>query len=202
MLITRKLFIISGASGSGKTTLLKALERHYGNTMVGLMSVTTRSPRPDDETCFRYVSEEEFVHMESQGEFLWTKEVHGNRYGTRRADLESALGSGTHVISIMTPDRLPKIWSAAIDIGVAEEDILLLHVSSPGEDVLRTRLRARGDSIDIVEKRISDSLLWDRFVTSLNLPVHTLNNDGTPEELFRNVISLVERPTLSRELSG
>jgi guanylate kinase len=104
-----KMIVVSGASGAGKTTLLHMIERDLGIPLTYLPSYTTREKRESDERGMRCVSVEAFTRMEEGGEFLWTKHVHGNHYGTRKEDVASVKTASSLTATILTPDRLPHL---------------------------------------------------------------------------------------------
>src|SRR6185503_2659980 len=85
------LLIVSSPSGAVKTTLTNALrERVQG--LVFSVSHTTRRPRAGEVHGREYyfVDHTEFERLVSEDTFLEWAEVHGNLYGTSRAEIERA----------------------------------------------------------------------------------------------------------------
>jgi len=142
-------FIISGPSGAGKTTLYKlALSEIPG--VRHSISYTTRPPRQGDvkDVDYHFVTEEVFAEMVSGDRFIEHAHIHGNRYGTARADLEALLASGSHVIleiDVQGAESLRKALAQAVYIFIAP----------PSIEACRQRLSSRGkDSADVIKRRI------------------------------------------------
>ena len=77
------MFVLSSPSGAGKTTLAERLLK--GDSRIRLsVSATTRKPRPGeiDGKDYFFVSEEKFLRMRDNGEFLEWANVFGNFYAT------------------------------------------------------------------------------------------------------------------------
>lgn len=87
------LFIVSSPSGAGKTTLTGRLMQNVSGLSFSV-SHTTRRPRSNevDGREYHFVTRDQFVALIEGGEFLEWAEVHGNLYGTSRAELERAQG--------------------------------------------------------------------------------------------------------------
>ena len=130
-------FILSSPSGGGKTTIARLLlERR---TDVGYsVSCTTRARRPGetDGKDYFFLSKEEFEAREARNEFAESAEVHGNFYGTLRAEVERVLSSGRHVIMDIDVQ-------GARQFAQAFPESVLVFLLPPSTDVLISRLRAR-----------------------------------------------------------
>src|SRR5262245_60132692 len=85
------LLIVSSPSGAGKTTLTNALRSNIPGLLFSV-SHTTRKPRAGEMHGREYyfVDRVEFEKLVEQGTFLEWAEVHGNLYGTSRAEIERA----------------------------------------------------------------------------------------------------------------
>jgi len=130
-------FILSSPSGGGKTTIARLLlERR---TDVGYsVSCTTRARRAGevDGKDYFFLSKEEFEAREARNEFAESAEVHGNFYGTLRAEVERVLSSGKHVIMDIDVQ-------GARQFAQAFPESVLVFLLPPSTDVLISRLRAR-----------------------------------------------------------
>ncbi|HEY8945024.1 MAG TPA: guanylate kinase, partial [Polyangiaceae bacterium] len=86
--------IVSSPSGAGKTTLTtRLLERVPGLRFS--VSHTTRKPRPNEQDGreYHFVDHAEFQALIDKGAFLEWAEVHGNFYGTSRAEIDRSRGA-------------------------------------------------------------------------------------------------------------
>lgn len=83
--------ILAAPSGAGKTSLAQELGRRRSDVDFSI-SATTRPPRPGerDGVDYHFRARGSFQSMIEAGELLEWAEVHGNLYGTPRANLEQA----------------------------------------------------------------------------------------------------------------
>lgn len=91
------IVFIFGPTGAGKTEIISRLiERRK------LLYVTSQMTRPlrPGETDKEYISESLFTEREAAGDFIWTSQLFGYRYGTPRNLVKEALSSpiSTHVL--------------------------------------------------------------------------------------------------------
>ena len=144
------LVIISGPSGVGKDTIIDAMklrthdpEYHY------VVTCTTRARRPGevDGRDYHFLDKATFAAQRASGEFLEANNVHGNWYGTPRAQVREALAGGRDVI-------------LKIDVQgaqVVKEKIpgaLLVFLVPPSLEDLFVRLRSRAtETVDELELR-------------------------------------------------
>ncbi len=144
------LIIISGPSGVGKDTIIEALRQrprdpdyHY------VVTCTTRAQRPGecDGVSYHFLHREAFLALRDAGGLLEANEVHGNWYGTPRAQVERALAEGHDVI-------------LKIDVQGAQQvkervpEALLVFVVPPSLEALFGRLRDRAtENADELELR-------------------------------------------------
>ena len=145
------LFIVSSPSGGGKTTLIRRLLANPpGQPLHFSVSHTTRSRRDGEVNGreYHFVSVAEFQKMASQGDFLEHNEVHGNFYGTSKAEVLPRLVLGEDVI-------LDIDVQGARDIRAAYPEAISIFIVPPSAADLAERLRARGlDGEDAIRKRL------------------------------------------------
>jgi guanylate kinase len=141
------LFVVSAPSGAGKSTLLNAL-RPTADFLYSV-SCTTRAPRPgevDGEDYF-FLSREEFVRRIAAGEFIEHAEVHGNFYGTPRANVLRNLNAGTDVlVDIDTQGAASIRREGGPEIAASLADVFIMP---PTMDELRRRLVKRGTETEM-----------------------------------------------------
>jgi guanylate kinase len=133
-----RLYIVSGPSGAGKGTLVKELVRRASDVWVSV-SVTTRAPRPGevDGVHYRFISCDEFDSLLETGGLLEWAEVHGNRYGTPRADVQAKIAEGAQVILEIDPQ-------GAFQVRDLIPDSVLVFIMPPSREELQRRLAGRG----------------------------------------------------------
>ena len=133
------LVVISGPSGVGKDAILdvlRELPEHAGHHYV--VTCTTRSRRPGevDGLSYQFLTPEAFQALRESGGLIEANEVHGNWYGTPRAQVAEALAAGRHAIL--------KIDVQGADVVRARvPDALLIFVAPPSIDALLERLTSR-----------------------------------------------------------
>jgi len=103
------------------------------------VSCTTRAPRAGEVEGrhYRFVSREVFETSQLAGEFAEWAEVHGNLYGTLRAEVQQVLGGGKHVL--MDIDV-----KGARQFAAAFPETVLIFILPPSGEVLKARLAGRG----------------------------------------------------------
>jgi len=145
------MFILSSPSGAGKTTLAERLLTKDGD-MVLSISATTRPRRPGEAhgKDYFFVSEEEFMRMRDNGEFMEWANVFGHYYGTPRSLVEDVLRQGKDVLFDID-------WQGAQQLDeVAGEDVVKVFILPPSREELERRLRQRAqDPEDVVQKRMA-----------------------------------------------
>jgi len=133
------LVVVSGPSGVGKDTIIEALRArpaispyHY------VVTCTTRPPRPGEVegTSYHFLARGRFVALRHAGAFLEWAEVHGNWYGTPRAEVRRALAAGRDVILKIDVQGAATVKSLV-------PDALLVFVVPPSLEALFKRLRTR-----------------------------------------------------------
>ncbi len=144
-----RLFVISAPAGAGKTTLVKKLTTVFPN-VVQTPSLTTRPRRAEEVegTDYHFVSKEEFLQKELQGELLEHIELHGYLYGTSRSDIEKDRSHGNHVVLVIDTRGALALQR--------ELHPVLIFIKPPSVDVLRQRLLERGsEDLETLEKRLT-----------------------------------------------
>lgn len=148
------LVIISSPSGAGKTTLAHKLLDEFGSVKFSV-SYTTRPRRHNevDGVDYIFVNVEAFEKMVEAGEFAEWAVVHGNRYGTARKVVESALNEGHDVVFDVD-------WQGGLELSKQwPDDALMIFVLPPNLRILEQRLRRRAtDADDVIERRLKTAI--------------------------------------------
>jgi guanylate kinase len=131
------VIVVSGPSGVGKSTICRRLAERDDRVSVAV-SATTRPRRKgeQDGVNYRFLTVEEFSERESQGEFLETAQVHGNRYGTLKADVD-LLRSKDKVVVLEIDVQ------GARSVRDQIPEARLIFVLPPSTETLRNRLEGR-----------------------------------------------------------
>ncbi len=134
-----KLIIISSPSGGGKGTLIREV-RTMLPELGYAVSHTTRPQRLGEENGREYffVPKDEFERRIADGEFLEYAEVHGNLYGTSRAESEKVFRTGRDLVVEVDVQGAIQIMERA------EQDSVPIFILPPSFEVLRARLTSRG----------------------------------------------------------
>ena len=143
------LYVVAAPSGAGKSSLVKALLELDARLDVAV-SHTTRPPRGQEQQGreYHFIAKDEFAAMVERGDFLEWAEVHGNRYGTSRAAVESRMVQGEDVV-------LEIDWQGALQIKRLFPNAILIFILPPSYPELRQRLMRRGeDAPDVIEHRM------------------------------------------------
>jgi len=129
--------ILSSPSGGGKTTIARMLLGRRQDVGYSV-SCTTRAARPGEQEGkdYFFLSKDEFERRRALDEFAESAVVHGNLYGTLRAEVTRVLASGRHVIMDIDVQ-------GARQFARAFPESVLVFLLPPSTDVLIDRLRAR-----------------------------------------------------------
>ncbi len=145
------LIVVSGFSGAGKGTIVKELMVTYPEHYALSVSATTRNPRPGelDGKEYFFHTREEFEEMIREDALIEHAEYVKNYYGTPRAYVEEQMNAGKDVI-------LEIEIQGALKVREKFPEALLLFVSTPTADVLRSRLVGRGtEDMDTIRARLA-----------------------------------------------
>ena len=147
------LLVLSSPSGAGKTTITRLLVARDGALSVSI-SATTRPSRANevDGKDYYFVTDARFDAMVERGELLEHATVFGNRYGTPRAPLEAALGSGRDIVSDID-------WQGTQQLAQrVRGDLVSVFILPPSMAALEERLRRRAqDTDEVVRQRMAKS---------------------------------------------
>jgi guanylate kinase len=146
------LFVVAAPSGAGKSSLVKALLELDSHLVVSV-SHTTRAPRGQEQHGREYlfVDETHFRGMVERGEFFEWAEVHGHRYGTSKAAIESRVAGGEDVV-------LEIDWQGALQIKALFPNAVLVFVLPPSFEELQQRLQRRGeDAHEAIGRRMANA---------------------------------------------
>ena len=148
-----RLIVVSAPSGVGKSTVCNALRQRSDEVAVSI-SYTTRKPRgrEKDGQHYHFVDAQEFDRLIGEGVFLEWATVHGQRYGTGRADCEALLAKGKDVLFDIDVQ-------GGAQIKAQRGDALLVFLLPPTLDEWLRRLRQRGtDADEVIALRLRNAI--------------------------------------------
>jgi guanylate kinase len=132
------LIVVSGPSGAGKSTILSRVLEEMGNLRFSV-SHTTREAREGETEGVQYnfVERPTFEDMRDRGLFLEWAEVHGELYGTSRAEYDRAATDGVDLL-------LDLDVQGAAQLRKGFPDAVSVFILPPSYTDLERRLRGRG----------------------------------------------------------
>jgi guanylate kinase len=130
--------IITAPSGAGKTTIYREVLRR-NRDLVFSVSYTTRNRRPGevDGRDYYYVDKKAFEEKKKRDDFVEWANVHGELYGTDRAQLELCIEQGKNCI-------LDLDVQGALNVMKKYPHALTIFIQPPSLEELDKRLRKRG----------------------------------------------------------
>jgi len=144
------MFVLSSPSGAGKTTLSRMLIAETPDLQMSV-SATTRSMRPGEVEGkdYYFVDQKRFEAIVSGGELLEWATVFGNRYGTPRSPVDTALAAGRDVLFDIDWQGTQQLRSRA------PNDVVSVFILPPSVTALEQRLHTRAqDSDDVIRGRM------------------------------------------------
>lgn len=138
------LLILSSPSGAGKTTLTRKLQDRFPAVRFSV-SHTTRKPRANevDGKDYHFVTRDEFDELVAKDAFVEWAEVHGNCYGTSRAEIERARSEPGVSGMIFDID-----YQGARQIRAKIPDVVSVFILPPSMIELERRLKGRASETE------------------------------------------------------
>ena len=144
------IIVLSAPSGSGKTTVVQRVLDSIDEIEFSI-SYTTRPRRSaeQDGVDYHFITAESFENKVEKGDFLEWAKVHGNFYGTGRAEAEAICAQGRDVM-------LDVDVQGADQVRRAKHDAVSVFMLPPSFQVLEQRLRGRrSDDPEHIEVRLA-----------------------------------------------
>ena len=145
-----RLTVLAGPTAVGKGTVSADIRSRYPEVWLSV-STTTRPPRPDEVegVHYHFVDDTTFDRMVTEGAFLEWAVVHGNLYGTSRAEVEPPLEKGLDVLLDIDVQGARQVRSHV-------PEAVKVIVFPPSREVLEARLKARAsDAPEVVRRRLA-----------------------------------------------
>ncbi len=184
------MLVLSSPSGAGKTTLSRRLLALDGNLTLSI-SMTTRSPRPDERegVDYQFVTREAFEAAVARNALLEHAVVFDRLYGTPREPVMVALAAGRDVLFDIDWQGTQQLKESA------REDLVSVFVLPPSHAELERRLKARAqDADDVVAARMAKAAgeisHWAEYD-------YVIVNDDL-ERALRDIIAILAAERLKR----
>jgi guanylate kinase len=162
------LLVLSSPSGAGKTTLTRMLLQHCPELRFSV-SHTTRAPRAKevDGADYHFIDKPRFHELVRQEAFLEWAEVHGNLYGTSRAEIARSRGTPGCTGMVFDID-----YQGARQIKAKVADVVTAFLLPPSMQELERRLRGRASETEeslmrrfaVAKREIEHYALFDYVV--------------------------------------
>jgi guanylate kinase len=146
------LIVVSAPSGTGKSTILARVLSQVEKLRFSV-SHTTRAPRPgeQDGVQYHFATREAFDAMVREDRLLEWATVHGERYGTARAEYDAACAAGQDLL-------LDIDVQGAAQVRARFEDAISIFILPPSAAALEARLRGRGhDPEQSIKTRLANA---------------------------------------------
>ena len=178
------LIVISGPSASGKDSVLRKLkERDLPLHFV--VTVNTRSPRPDEKDGVDYVfiSKARFDEMKANAELLEDAKVYNDYKGVPREQVQKAMASGKDVLM-----RLDVQGAATIREALPDAILIFLTISS--EQKLLERLKSRKTESEAdIELRLATAREEFKRVEEFDYVV--VNREDRLDEAVDKIVAII-----------
>lgn len=155
------LLILTGPGSSGKDTIQAKILQKYPN-MQRLVTTTSRKIRGGEVNGkdYNFISRDEFLKGIQNGDFLEYVEFGGNFYGTTKGAFRPVLEGKDMVwrIEMSRAGRISEFFTDSFDPNTAEKllkSTLIIYIDVPDWNILKERMRARGDLDEEIERRIA-----------------------------------------------
>jgi guanylate kinase len=146
------IFILSSPSGGGKSSISKKLIQDHPNLWLSI-STTTRAKRQGEAEGqdYYFIDKNTYEEMKAQDQFLESAKVYDHYYGTPKQVIVDKLVQGTDVLFDID-------WQGAKSIRQATTfPLVSIFILPPSLPDLQKRLLARGDNIEIIQKRMQQA---------------------------------------------
>ena len=143
------VIIVSGPSGVGKGTIIRAVIAKMPNIKLAV-SACTRKPRPGekDGVDYYFLDNASFSEKVQNNEFLEWCEVHGNRYGTLKSEVDDAVSKGNDIIleiDIQGAEKIRNKLNRRVSIFITPPSF---------EDLIQRLYNRNTDQPDVIKQRV------------------------------------------------
>lgn len=179
------LIVISGPAGVGKDSVLRRM-KELGYPFHFVVTATDRPPRPGEVhgVDYFFLSTEEFLRLEREGELLEHAIVYGEHKGVPKQQVRDAFASGKDVI--MRVD----VQGAATIHRLAPEAVLIFLTAESKDELVR-RLKGRGtETPEKLAERVG-KIEWE-MSRMQEFDYVVVNREGELDHTVAQIAAIVE----------
>lgn len=182
------IFVFTGPDGSGRKTVADMVGATLGINKV--LSYTTRPPRPieEDGQDYYFISYDEFVEAEKNGEFVESVEINGVKYGIKSKDIEQLFEGNDFIYLILNAEGARTLKQRYGD----KVTRIFIYVD---RDVIIERQKAAGADEATIERHFD---YYDKDMAYKPECKHAFENTDLAHTVFK-VTELLEQ-YMSRDL--
>lgn len=169
-----------GKSGCGKSTLERNLIKQFPNSFKKVVSSTTRPNRPGerDGVDYWFIPDREYDNTD----FIQTTKFAGHRYGSAVSEYQT---SHSFPILCVVPSSAKSFTETLVERFPDWETYNVWFDVS--DERLRANMRKRGDTDEMITKRLAQDTLKEQFIESGLQPDFTVKDDDLNEKLHERV---------------
>jgi len=150
------LLIVSGPAGSGKTTVCDRMLTEEASVQ-RVVTTTTRAPREGErhKVDYYFFDHETFEAKVQAGEFYEYANVHTNRYGTLKSEIQDKLAAGKDLLLNIDVQGAATFRDAGREDSLLMGKVVTVFIMPPSMEELENRLRHRStDDEDEIQRRL------------------------------------------------
>lgn len=138
------LLIVSGPAGSGKTTVCDRMLAEVPGIQ-RVVTSTTRPPRTGerDRIDYYFFDHAIFAAKVAAGEFYEHAQVHSNRYGALKSEIQDKLAAGTDLLLNIDVQGAATFRQAGREDPLLNGKVVTVFILPPSIEELEARLRER-----------------------------------------------------------
>ena len=148
-----KIIVIVAPSGTGKSTLINKVMQEL-SYLSWSVSSTTRPIREGevDGVNYDFITEEEFLSLRKENQFIEWAQVHSNYYGTKKSFIDEGLSEGKNLLfdlDVQGCDAIKEVYGA---------EARVIFIEPPSVEELERRLLARAtDAENVIQERLNNA---------------------------------------------
>jgi guanylate kinase len=178
------LYVISAPSGAGKTTIIRELFKQIPGLKFSV-SATTRKKRHDEihGKDYYFLTEEEFNRKISGDEFAEWEEVHGNKYGTLKSEIEPYIEGNAKMI-------LDVDVKGALNIKKKYPSVVLIFIYADEQELIGRLKKRNTESEDEITRRIMRIREENVYLNKFDYIIENNSENGL-EDAIENIKKII-----------